>query len=352
MKGTKLKIGLDVDDTLMSCIPYICGLLNEKGMTPPIRSKEFSSWGVSTPRTDAAYSYFADPVFYSEQPPIPGAQEMVRKLCRFADVFIISATAPEFMSARAKRIMEVFPEIPKENILLGSRKDVVDLDILFDDGAHNILSSKAKFPVLMRQPWNLGVSGRLTANNFDDFMKIVDTIRSSYTSEGAGYDMVCLVGPSGSGKHDIAKRLEFDGGYRPVRSYTTGDNAHHVMVTDKEFDSMGSEMFEMTYFAGARYGLSRTDIERVIADGGKPVIVTDICGAMTLKRTYSPLIVYCQRSEGTMIQQILRKGYSEEATVSRILSLRAEMENESLCDISVSGLSPEAACEAIKREIA
>lgn len=352
MKGTKLKIGLDVDDVLMEFIPFICRKLNERGMYPPITPEEFSAWGILNERTAQAYKCFTEAWAYEEQPPITGAQELVRKLCSFADVFIISAVAPEFMSARAKRIMEVFPDIPRDNIILGARKDIVDLDILFDDGAHNILASRAKFPVLMRQPWNKDVSGRLTANNFDDFLKIVETIRQSYTSSQQKYDCICLVGPSGSGKHEIADSLTVKG-CRTIKSYTTGSNKRHITVTETEFAEMmeGGLFFEETYFAGIRYGLSWESIRKAFNDGTTPVIVTDICGAMTIKRTFNPLVVYCQGEEKQMLTSILRKGESEESIVSRILSLQSEKKNEELCDISVAGLTPAQASDIIMKEL-
>ena len=66
------------------------------------------------------------------------------------------------MSARAERLIKDFPEIPAENIIMGTRKDVISLDIMLDDGAHNILNSRAAYPVLFRKPWNEGLSGLLS----------------------------------------------------------------------------------------------------------------------------------------------------------------------------------------------
>ena len=74
------------------------------------------------------------------------------------------------MSARAERLIKDFPEIPAENIIMGTRKDVISLDIMLDDGAHNILNSRAAYPVLFRKPWNEGLSGLLSVNSYDDFL--------------------------------------------------------------------------------------------------------------------------------------------------------------------------------------
>ena len=55
------------------------------------------------------------------------------------------------MGVRAEQIMTQFPELPPENIILGSAKDRVHFDIVLDDAIHNILDSKAEYPVLMRK---------------------------------------------------------------------------------------------------------------------------------------------------------------------------------------------------------
>lgn len=353
MKGAKLDLAFDIDDTLMYCIPYLCERANKEiHFDPPITPEEFSSWGISTPRTRAVYAYFNDVSFYENQPPIPGSQELVRDMSKWFNLIANSAVRPEFMTPRAKRIMELYPQIPKENIILGARKDIFTPDIILDDGGHNVLTSKAKYPVLMRRPWNRNISGRLTVNNYDDFRKVCETIRLAYSEDNGRYDCICLVGPSGAGKHDIADELT-NRRCTIVQSYTTGPNRKHIQVSEAEFDDMSAsgQLFEETYFAGIRYGLAWNTINRAFQSDMTPVIVSDICGAMQLKKSFNPLVVYCQDDEAAMMRQVLRKGESEESTISRLISMKAEMQNEQFCDISVSGLTPSEAADMICREI-
>ena len=117
------------------------------------------------------------------QPIIPGAQSFVRELSKLADVFFITAVPAACMSARAERLIRDFPEIPPENIIIGTRKDVMALDILLDDGAHNISSSRAAYPVLFRKPWNTHLSGLLSVNCYDDFLHLCSMVISSFTSK-------------------------------------------------------------------------------------------------------------------------------------------------------------------------
>ena len=141
----RLSTALDVDDLLMECTAYAIRLANEKyGFEPPMTIYEKDRWGKLGTRADTIYQYFADPEFYRTQPVYPEAKEFVRRLSQMTEVYICTAVPPEFMGIRAQRIREEFPEIPADHIYMGSRKDKIHVEILFDDAMHNILHSPAK----------------------------------------------------------------------------------------------------------------------------------------------------------------------------------------------------------------
>ena len=145
----RLSTALDVDDLLMECTSYAIRLANDKyKFDPPMTIYEKDRWGLVGTRADAIYPYFSDADFYRTQPVYKGAKEFVRKLTQMTDVYICTAVPPEFMGIRAQRILDEFPEIPKDHIYMGFRKDNIATDILFDDAMHNILNSKAKYPHL------------------------------------------------------------------------------------------------------------------------------------------------------------------------------------------------------------
>ena len=134
----RLSTALDVDDLLMECTSYAIRLANEKyKFDPPMTIYEKDRWGKIGTRIDSIYTYFNDPEFYRTQPVYEGAKEFVRKLSQMTKVFVCTAVPPQFMGIRAERIMEEFPEIPADHIYMGSRKDKIQVDILFDDEAKN-----------------------------------------------------------------------------------------------------------------------------------------------------------------------------------------------------------------------
>ena len=345
-KRFRMSTALDVDDLLMECIPYAIRLANEKyKFDPPITIYEVDRWGKLNSRADVIFEFFDDPEFYRNQPVIKGAKEFVRKLTKMTDVFISTSIPPAYMGIRAQRIMDEFPEIPPEHIYMGSRKDKLDVDILFDDGMHNVFKSNASYPILMRRPWNQSATGMLAVNNYDEFLKLLEVITTSYTYvEGteAPPQIVVLVGPSGSGKRKIARTLlkkcdRFEMlvscTTKPPASENEGDFYTHI--TRKEYFRMleHGDFFESTMYAGHGFGSRKEDVDRILASGKIVLATMDICGAMALKTNYSNVTtLYIKQHKRDLLTSILQKNCSDEDKVTRIIAIDDEKRNKQLCD--------------------
>ena len=348
----RLSTALDIDDLLMECTGYAIRLANEKyNFDPPMTIYEKSRWGLVGTRIDTIYPYFSDPEFYRTQPVYEGAKEFVRKLTQMTEVFICTAVPPEFMGIRAKRIMEEFPEIPADHIYMGARKDNIHTDILFDDALHNILNSKATYPILMRRPWNEDSTGMLAVNHYDEFLKIVEIIAESYSVKPSSAkvensDIVVLVGPSGSGKSKIATQfLSQNKKYEKLISYTTQDNtavqANHWYnyVSLEDFRAMcdNGELLQSTMYAGHGYGSKKEDVEKILSRGKKVLTTMDICGAMSLKTHFKNVTtIYIKRDKKALMSNILRKNSSIADKVNRLSAIDYEDKNAALCDYVVS----------------
>jgi guanylate kinase len=301
-------------------------------------------------RADSIYPYFRDPEFYRTQPVYPGAKEFVRQLCRMTEVYICTAVPPEFMGIRAQRLMEEFPEIAPDHIYMGSGKDKIHTDILFDDALHNILNSGAKYPILMRRPWNEDSTGMLAVNNYEEFLQLVEVIAQSYSimpNEQTAEEpsVVVLVGPSGSGKSKIATRLlSKTDRYEKLMSYTTNDptaveeNSWYNYVSLDTFRSMcdSGEMFQSTMYSGHGYGSRKADVEKILAQGKRVLTTMDICGAMSLKTHFKNVVtIYIKREKKALMASILRKNSSVEDKVNRLTAIEYEQHNAELCDYVV-----------------
>ena len=349
MKKYRLRIGLDVDDILYDCNAYALACLNEReGIVPPLTIYDIRGWGRGESRVDERLSYFGDPLFVKNQPVLAGAKEFVRRLSQVAEVFFVTAVPPACMSARAERLTRDFPEIPASNILIGTRKDVVSLDILLDDGAHNIPRTPATYPVLFRKPWNTHLSGLLSVNTYDDFLHLVDMICHAFADERpdlSGGGVVCLVGPTGSGKNEVARALSHTFGMvkpatattRPRRAGEEGGN--YRFLSEEEFITAreAGDFLETTVYSGHYFGTRAADIDAIVDAGKCAVIPIDICGALTLKNRYRTraMTVFMDRSRYAVIQDIVSRDLSPADKTRRILSLDDEYRNEELCDVTL-----------------
>ena len=359
----RLTTALDIDDLLMECVPYAIRLANEKyQFDPPLTIYEVDRWGTLGTRADVIFEFFKDPEFFRTQPVIKGAREFVKKLSKISEVFVSTSVYPEFMSIRALRIMEEFPEIPQDHIYMGSRKDKIDVDILFDDGMHNVFRSNAKYPILMRRPWNQDATGMLAVNTYDEFLKLVEVIAESYHPKPVTYTpenpgIVVLVGPSGSGKNQVAARMmKKSRSFEKLISYTTdatvglqGGAWYHYISLEafRQLRDQG-EIFESTMYAGHNYGSCKQDVQKILDSGKHVLTVMDICGAMALKTHFSNVItIYIKRDKRALLTAILEKDTPVQDKVNRLLAIEAETRNAQICDYVVKLESCEQAADQI-----
>ena len=350
-KKYRLSTALDIDDLLMECTSYAIRLANEKHhFDPPMTIYEKATWGKLGTRVDSIYPYFNDPEFYRTQPVYPGAKEFVRRLCQMTEVYICTAVPPEYMGIRAQRILEEFPEISPNHIYMGYSKDKIQVDILFDDAMHNILKSSARYPILMRRPWNQEATGMLAVNTYDEFLKLVEVIASSYMGTAKDFtqdepSIVVLVGPSGSGKSKIATRLlSKTDRFQKLVSYTTNDptaveqNEWYNYVSMESFREMcdSGEMFQSTMYAGHGYGSRKEDVEKILSQGKHVLTTMDICGAMSLKTHFKNVTtIYIHREKKALMRSILRKNSSIDDKVNRLTAIEFEEHNAEICDYVV-----------------
>ena len=359
----RLSTALDIDDLLMECVPYAIRLANEKyKFDPPLTIYEVDRWGKLGTRADVIFEFMDDPEFFRNQPPIKGAREFVRKLSKMTEVFVSTAVWPQYMSLRYQRILEEFPEIPQDHILIGARKDKIDVDILFDDGMHNVFNSNAAYPILMRRPWNREATGILAVNTYDEFLKLVEIIADSYSVKPERYTLnqpsiVVLVGPSGSEKNGVARRMmEKTDCFKKLVSYTTEETAaasvdgwYHY-VPERKFQRMcdNGEFFEYTMYAHHSYGSRKSDVERILKQGKHVLTVMDICGAMALKTHFSNVItIYIKRDKRALLTAILEKDTPVQDKVNRLLAIEAETRTAQICDYVVKLESCEQAADQI-----
>lgn len=342
-KHKPLTVALDCDDVLMSCIELAMNIQNEiYKFNPPMVLDEITKWSPAGVRSDCILECFKKPAFFRKQRPYPGAQEFVRKLCEKAEVYVMTAVPVCAMGIRAEMIKKYFPEVPEDHIILTKSKDMVNIDVLLDDAPHNIISSKAKYPVVMKRPWNNHLTGVLAVHNYDEFLVLIDEILHRYDEmeiDSNKPHIVGLVGMSGSGKTAIAKKLVETGNYEQATTYTDrprrDESETYNFVTTEEFTKLkqSGDIYESTVYSGHNYGSSVSIINDILKKGKNVVIPVDICGAISLKTHFDNVVtVFVDREKRKIVEAIIARNCSNEDKTNRIMSIEAEIKNAEICD--------------------
>lgn len=327
------KIGLDWDDVTAPFNSIAINMANEKYQYEnPLRIEEITSWE-NTGRTSVIKEFYHNEELYKRQVVTEKTKKCVRQLMKIADVYFITAAYPKFMGIRAAQILEAFPELPPENIILGNAKNLVQFDIILDDAIHNVLESPATYPVLMRKPWNWKMTGLLSVNNMSEFVLMVKQIMNAAmhrTQEVKVPSVLALVGPSGSGKSRIAQELRQNELFESPLTYCTKESSKHNYLTEDEFARQN--FFEKTRYAGIQYGTKKEDIQAVLDCGHFAVMPLDMCGAIAMKRHFPTAIIYINKDKEYLIKDIIEEDYTTEEKTLRLLSIDAEKRNREICD--------------------
>ena len=327
---------LDVDDVLLDCNRYALTLLSQQDGVP-YSIDRITDWGLLGIPEDRRLDFLKSKEFYEQQPALPGAAGFLKDLCEIANVTIMTAVYPQFMGERIRRLGELFPFFPQENIIMGRRKEMLQADVILDDGVHNLYGTGLTLPVLFRQPWNRHVSGICSINYYNEFLSLVQIMQGKKKDGSRLPKVFCIVGPSGSGKHEFARALCEDPDYAQIRTCTTSSGGTNHTVSPEEFQRMAQTgcFLETTYYGCHRYGLPKEEIDRTLASGRHAAAVMDISGCMAVHNHYpgQSIILYVERDKRACIEAILlKKGLERRETVDRIISYDFEEKNKILAD--------------------
>ncbi len=336
-----LTFGIDWDDVIAPFNDRAIEMANEEyGFDPPLTLEDITSWE-NTGRASVIRKYYHDPCLYDRQYVPEESKDFIRRLQTKGIVYIVTAVYPQFMTRRMEQIHEAFPDFPEENIIMGVQKSMVHVDITLDDGPKNILKSNARFPVLMRKPWNTELTGLLAVNNFEEFFTLLDQIKSSMIEDRVEANppaVVALGGPSGSNKNKITRELCKYDAFTVPKAYTTKPvtDGIHTQITQEEFIRDRASFIETTMYAGYAYGTKTADISELMKGNRYIVKPLDLSGAIAMKRHYPTVIIFCKCSRERMIESILEKEMTNHEKTLRLISLENELKNAALCDYVVN----------------
>jgi 5'(3')-deoxyribonucleotidase len=128
------------------------------------------------------------PEFYRDLDAVPGAIEGTRRLMEAGHDVIMASACPKMAAisyvGKIEWLRREMPFFPLENFVSIQRKSLLQGDLLFDDGSHNIRewNDTARFSVVMDYPWNQDL-GKLRypmmvgrVKDWSEFLNVVEQI--------------------------------------------------------------------------------------------------------------------------------------------------------------------------------
>jgi len=338
--NNKPTVVLDCDGIVYKCDEPILEEINKKYGTD-YTIEDVGVFGYTgDPVLDTKFNYYRDENFVLNQPMYDGAQEFVAELQKRCNLFFCTAVMTEGMTARATALMRDFG-VEKQQIIIASDKSLVSADYFLDDSPYNIEKSIAKHPVLFRRPWNHDVSGNMSVSQYSDFLCFLDYMEHKTPFGGIqSNSVICLVGPSGSGKNTILEEFIKKKGSEKIITFSTAEKKGYYYLEEKEFLKKRNEGYfaETTVYGGEKYGIPQYFVDKIHTYKDKSYIcATDMCGAMALKNIFGNrvAIVYVEKEKSTLYTNLLRKELPEKEKVLRLMSIDTEISNMQFCDVSV-----------------
>lgn len=140
----KLTILVDMDDTIEDLLTPWLEHLNKKYGTN-VRRYDVSDWNLTKafPLLTArqVYAPLYDDTLWRNVIPIDGAKEALHRLMRDGhDIYIVTSSNYQTLSVKMEEVLfKYFPFLSWDNVIIASNKQIINGDVMIDDGVHNLI---------------------------------------------------------------------------------------------------------------------------------------------------------------------------------------------------------------------
>ena len=149
---------IDMDDTMEQLLRAWLRAVNKKYNRNAVYD-EVRAWDVSKAYPglthDQVYGVLSEPGFWKTVEPMPDAPQVIRRLMdRGHEVFVVTASTYDTVHQRMEdHLFRHFPFLSPEQVIITFRKQLLQGDILIDDGVHNLEGGSYK-KILVTAPYN------------------------------------------------------------------------------------------------------------------------------------------------------------------------------------------------------
>lgn len=89
------------------------------------------------------YHYLSEPGFFADLEPIPGCQEALARLGKRCELVVVTASPKGAMADKQRWVERHLPMVPRDNVVITRRKDLVSGTFMLDDAPKNLVNHPA-----------------------------------------------------------------------------------------------------------------------------------------------------------------------------------------------------------------
>ncbi len=153
-----MTILVDMDDVLEQLVEAMLRYVNERYGTS-VRPEDVVQWDLTrafpTLTREMVYSPEYDESFWSTVAPMPGADEVLRRLMEEGhEIYVVTASEYETLRQKMEDLLfRWFPYLDWSHVIITSNKQLIRGDVLIDDGPHNLIGGSYR-KILFDRPHN------------------------------------------------------------------------------------------------------------------------------------------------------------------------------------------------------
>lgn len=187
----RLTILVDMDDTIEDLLGAWVFYLNT-GYGTAVHKDEITQWDISQSFPTLTKEQVYEPLyldsFWHSVKPIDGAAEALQMLIASGHrVLIVTTSTYQTLHTKMEEVLfRYFPFLSWNDVIVTAHKQLVNGDVLVDDGIHNLENGKY-LRLLMDAPhnrtYNAEKSGMIRVHNWDEAYSIITQYANSINKE-------------------------------------------------------------------------------------------------------------------------------------------------------------------------
>lgn len=187
----KLTILVDMDDVLENLVECWVDELNKK-CGSSLCEEDITDWRIAkffpSLTNEDLFSPLNTAEFWGKIAPMQNAQDILKKLIDDGHTIrIVTASYYATVPAKIKRLLEMYPYLKWEDVIVASDKSLIFGDIMIDDGTHNLEVTSCGLAVLFDRPHNRSyndeAAGMVRVETWDEIYEVVSEFADMLSDE-------------------------------------------------------------------------------------------------------------------------------------------------------------------------